>query len=223
MPDSGGVVPKGRVRGSSPRLQQSDTNPVFPEFVVNQDAEQHVTLRDGRAVRLRDAVPSDAAAMDAYLRAVFPEVRRCVKIEPDEHRPDAVAQRQWLENREPDRGDQVLLALAGDEVVGTLRVIAGRLRKIAHVGDLAMTVRRAWQGVGLGSAMMGMAIERAEACPGLMKLNLEVYSHNEPAIRLYERFGFERAGVLPGEAQIEPGAFVDAVLMYRWVEGATPG
>ena len=47
----------------------------------------------------------------------------------------------------------------------------------------------------------------------------------ERAIRLYERFGFELAGLQPKEAQIEPGESVDAILMYRWLASnrlATP-
>jgi len=191
---------------------------------MSTKAEQHVPLRDGRRIRLRDAVPKDAEAALIYVRSVCPEVRRYVRTEPDEFQQDAEGQRRWIENLEPSRGDHMLIALpAGSrEIIGTLRVNAGRKRKIAHVGELAMTVRHAWQGLGVGSAPLAAAIERPEACPALTKLNLEVYSHNDRAIRLYERFGFQRAGVQPKEAQIEPGEFVDTVLIYRWVEEATP-
>ena len=50
---------------------------------------------------------------------------------------------------------------------------------------------------------------------GIEKLELHVFPHNEPAIRLYERFGFQREGLR--RAHYRRGTeLVDAVLMaYR--------
>ena len=48
-----------------------------------------------------------------------------------------------------------------------------------------------------------------------VKLELHVFPHNEPAIRLYEQFGFEREGVRRDHFR-RGGGLVDAVLMaYR--------
>ena len=46
------------------------------------------------------------------------------------------------------------------------------------------------------------------------RLELEVYADNEPAIRLYERFGFEREGVLRQYAY-RNGQLADALYMAR--------
>ena len=50
---------------------------------------------------------------------------------------------------------------------------------------------------------------------GVRKLELHVFPWNEPAIALYESFGFEREGLRRGH-YLRDGAEVDAILMaYR--------
>jgi putative acetyltransferase len=48
----------------------------------------------------------------------------------------------------------------------------------------------------------------------LVRLELEVYTDNEAAIRLYERFGFEREGTMRQYA-FRDGLYVDAYAMAR--------
>jgi RimJ/RimL family protein N-acetyltransferase len=50
------------------------------------------------------------------------------------------------------------------------------------------------------------------------KLELHVFPWNEPALRLYESFGFEREGYRKGHYERD-GEHVDAILMALEVEG----
>jgi putative acetyltransferase len=43
---------------------------------------------------------------------------------------------------------------------------------------------------------MRACVDLADKWLNLTRLGLEVYTDNEPEIRLYERFGFEREGTL---------------------------
>lgn len=66
---------------------------------------------------------------------------------------------------------------------------------------------------GVGAALLAAAEEHARA-RGAHKLSLRVLSTNESALRLYERLGFEREGVLRAEFRIG-GRYVDDVLMAK--------
>jgi RimJ/RimL family protein N-acetyltransferase len=54
---------------------------------------------------------------------------------------------------------------------------------------------------------------------GVRKLELHVFPHNEPAIALYERFGFVREGYRRGHYR-RGRDYVDAILMAYDVEQA---
>lgn len=112
-------------------------------------------------------------------------------------------------------GTYNLVAVVGDRVVGMLSVdtFPNRPRR-RHAGAIGMSVQDEWQGKGIGTALMRAGIELADKWLNLTRLELEVFTDNEPAIRLYERHGFEHEGTLRQYA-FRDGRFVDAYMMAR--------
>jgi ribosomal protein S18 acetylase RimI-like enzyme len=67
---------------------------------------------------------------------------------------------------------------------------------------------------GIGRRLLEEAVGWARAS-GVRKLELHVFPWNEPAIALYESFGFEHEGYRR-EHYARDGGYVDAILMaYR--------
>jgi L-phenylalanine/L-methionine N-acetyltransferase len=123
---------------------------------------------------------------------------------------------QWRQRlADPADGTYHLVAVVGDQVVGMLGVhtFPDKPRR-RHVGVIGMAVRDGWQGKGIGTDLMRAAIDLADKWLNLTRLELEVYTDNEPAIRLYKRFGFEREGTLRQYA-FRDGHYVDSYMMAR--------
>jgi putative acetyltransferase len=108
-----------------------------------------------------------------------------------------------------------LVAVSGEHLIGMFSVdtFPHRPRR-RHVGIIGISVSEAWQGKGVGKVLMQAGIDLADNWLNLMRLELEVYADNESAIRLYERFGFEREGVLRQHA-FRNGQYVDSIMMAR--------
>lgn len=116
---------------------------------------------------------------------------------------------------EPVDGSFNLLACAENEVVGQLGLFTfPNHPRRRHVGQIGMAVRDDWQGKGAGSALMQAAIDLADKWLNLSRLELEVYTDNEPAISLYKKFGFVTEGTLQRFAYRD-GQFVDVYAMAR--------
>ena len=123
---------------------------------------------------------------------------------------------QWRKRlAEPPEGLVSLVACVESEVVGQLSLqtfpTRPRRRHVAHIG---MAVRDDWQGKGAGTALMQAAIDLADRWLNLTRLELEVYTDNEPAIRLYEKFGFTIEGTL-AQHSFRDGRHVDSHVMAR--------
>ncbi len=116
---------------------------------------------------------------------------------------------------EPPDGSFNLLACVNDEVVGQLGLFTlPQNPRRRHVGQLGMAVHDDWQGKGVGSALMQAAMDLADNWLNLSRLELEVYTDNEPAIALYKKFDFVIEGTLKNFAYRD-GQFVDVYTMAR--------
>ncbi|MCG3159042.1 MAG: L-amino acid N-acetyltransferase AaaT [Acidobacteria bacterium] len=111
-------------------------------------------------------------------------------------------------------GDHILVAVVDGEVVGLIGLHAKTRPRINHIGEIGMSVRDDWQGKGVGSAMMRAVVDLADKWLNLKRLELTVYTDNEPAIALYRKFGFEVEGTMRQSA-FRDGEFVDAHMMAR--------
>jgi putative acetyltransferase len=125
--------------------------------------------------------------------------------------------REYWRRRLSENVDSVytLVAIIDERVVGMVNVdtFPHRPRR-RHAGVIAICVHEDWQGKGLGKELMRAIIDFADNWLNLTRLELEVYADNDPAIHLYERFGFEVEGTLRQHA-FRNGQYVDSKLMGR--------
>jgi putative acetyltransferase len=105
-------------------------------------------------------------------------------------------------------------------VVGNLGLATfPRSARRRHVAELFMAVRDDWQGRGVGTALLQAAVDLADRWLNVLRLELDVFVDNTPAIRLYERFGFEIEGRRRAFA-FRDGRYVDTFMMGRLRPGA---
>lgn len=127
--------------------------------------------------------------------------------------PSAQTWRRRLEKQ--SGGHYGLVACVQREVIGSLGlVVAERSPRRWHAAEIGMAVHDAWQGRGIGTALLRAAIDLADRWLNLGRLELTVYTDNSAAIKLYERFGFEVEGLLR-KYSFRDGVFVDAYAMAR--------
>ncbi len=72
-------------------------------------------------------------------------------------------------------------------------------------------VEESLRGRGIASALLGELIDRGRA-QGITAFTLEVRAGNVPAIRLYEKFGFQSEGIRP---RFYDKPVEDALIMWR--------
>ena len=123
---------------------------------------------------------------------------------------------QWRKRlAEPGEGEFRLVACVESEVVGQLTVYTSPNHpRRRHAGQIGMAVCDDWQGKGVGSALMQVAVDLADRWLNLSRLELTVFTDNEPAVRLYKKFGFSIEGILAGYV-FRDGQFVDVYTMAR--------
>ena len=111
--------------------------------------------------------------------------------------------------------NEVFVAEEDGEVVGTYFLRANQKGGGAHVANCGyMTSVRA-SGRGVARAMCRHSLDHAKTRGfRAMQFNF-VVSTNQRAVRLWQSFGFEIVGRLPGAFQHPTAGYVDAYVMYR--------
>jgi RimJ/RimL family protein N-acetyltransferase len=163
------------------------------------------------SVRIRRATPSDAEALTKLADEVSSEPEGWLISTDGEWRSPA-DERRYLKALRRYPHAAVFVAEAEDgTLVARLSLARDTHPASSHVADLGLMVAKPNRGQGIGTALLDTAASWARA-NGVRKLELHVFPWNEPAIALYEKFGFEQEGFRKGHYQ-RAGEDVDAILM----------
>ena len=164
---------------------------------------------------VRDALPADAPALVALAQAVGAEAEGWL-IADDSWRGVA-DERRYLKAIRRHPHAAVFVAENAGEIVGRLSVARDPHPASYHVADLGLMVAARHRRRGVGRALLDRAVEWAGESR-VRKLELHVFPHNEPAIALYDDYGFVREGYRRSHYRRDRG-YVDAILMAYWLDG----
>ena len=160
------------------------------------------------ALKIREAVPSDAAAIAAIYNQGI--VDRIATLETEERTPEE--RLQWLAARGPRH--PVLVAERDGAIVGWGSLNQFNPRKAYDfVADFSVYVERAWRGKGVGGALLRALVARAKQL-GYHKLVLAAFPWNAGGMALYQKYGFRTVGIYKEQGLLD-GKWVDTIIMEK--------
>ena len=160
-------------------------------------------------ITVRSARPEDAATLVALGATVGREPEAWL-LNTDGWR-NVGEERRYLRALKRHRDAAVFVAEDDGVIVGRLSVARDPHTASRHVADLGLMVAASHRRRGIGRALLEQAVTWARDA-GVRKLELHVFPWNEPALKLYEQFGFEREGLRKAHYRRD-GAYVDVILM----------
>jgi RimJ/RimL family protein N-acetyltransferase len=163
-------------------------------------------------ITIREATPVDAAPL-LTLRRQLDRETAFMMIEPDERMATVDDQRAELEDIASRDNATLLVADAGDRLAGLLEIDGGVFRRNRHSAGIVIGVLTAFAGQGIGTRLFDTA-ETWARNHGIHRLELTVMTHNEAAIALYSRRGFQPEGIRRHSLLVD-GQYVDEYLMAK--------
>ena len=171
---------------------------------VNLDTPPEKPSLNGLSVRA--LCVSDAEAVTELMN--LPGYRAGT-LRPPFQSIDAVRKR--MENPSPG-AINLIVELDGKLVAnGGMNRFEGRRQ---HAASLGMGVHDDFTGRGIGTFLMAAMLDAADNWHDIKRIELTVYTDNDAAIRLYEKFGFEKEGLLKSFGY-RAGRYIDAYTMAR--------
>ena len=158
-------------------------------------------------ILIRPAREGDGVAFHALLDAVARERRYLAAMDA----PPLARMQEFVDNNAKKNLPQYF-AFEADQLVGWCDALPGDANNGApHVARMGMGVAKSHRNRGIGRQLMEATIVRCREL-ALEKIELGVYSSNEPAIVLYRKLGFVEEG-RKVRSRLVDGIYDDVILM----------
>ena len=155
------------------------------------------------------AQPEEAAALLDYLKIIGGETDN-LSFGAEGVPLSLEAEQDYLRSQCGSTDHAQYFAKVDGEIIGTAS-LNRRSNRMSHRGVFGISLKKAWWGCGAASALMEAILAFARE-NSFEQLNLEVRSDNARAIKLYEKYGFQKLCTFPNFFKIN-GELIDFDLM----------
>lgn len=163
-------------------------------------------------VTLRELIPKDAAAL-LCLQHRLDQETSYMMLAPGERRTGIPQVEERIADYTKAETSLLIGAEADGELAGYLSVEGGTFSRNKHSAYIVIGILKAYQSMGIGSGLfreMELWVKRS----GIVRLELTVMQHNEQAVALYKKQGFEIEG-LKRKSLLVDGQWVDEYYMGK--------
>lgn len=115
----------------------------------------------------------------------------------------------------PPAGYHNLVAEFSGKVIGQLGLMTSVHPRRKHAAEIGMAVCSSALNQGVGTKLLSAALDMCDNWLNIQRVELQVYTDNEPAISLYKKSGFE----VEGEHKMfafRDGRYADVLTMVRF-------
>ncbi|UUV98094.1 GNAT family N-acetyltransferase [Vagococcus luciliae] len=165
-------------------------------------------------ITLRQAIPSDATHLINAISLLNQETPYLV-VSPHalNMSPDTMAHEIDYIYNAPNQF--ILLALNHDDIIGVATIVSDDDSAFQHVGELGITIKKEFWGLGLGTAMIEELIQLCLDYEVTKRIEINVQTRNHRALHLYNKMGFYLEGIKRKAFLSENNQFIDiAILSY---------
>lgn len=170
-------------------------------------------LKNGMELSVSKAVKSDAKAIIEYLNIVGGESNNLL-FGKDEFNMTVENEEIFIGNM--NSHSVLLVGKIDNEIVCIGSVQVSDRERISHQGDIAVSVKKAYWGIGIGTKLLKIIIDFAKSTNKIEILHLGVKSDNANAVTLYKKMGFEEIGLYKRFFKIN-GEYGDEILMNLYL------
>ncbi len=113
---------------------------------------------------------------------------------------------------------RVLIAVnKKSEIIGHVDLKSHNQNYTHHRVVMGMGVHRDYRNIGMGNLLVKSIVDWANRETGIEHIDLWVLAENSPAIRLYEKLGFQRIGEVEDMFRID-GASLNYIMMVKKIK-----
>lgn len=178
--------------------------------------QRQFILNNSHSILIRNPQKKDAQQVLALAKAVLAEEIFNLST-LSEFSVDLQDEIDWFNTYQTKPYSIILVAEYQEQVVGLLDFANGHRQRIAHTGDMGISVAKIYRHLGIGTALLQTLIDWAASTSFIEKINLQVHSTNHNAIKAYLKNGFRIEGVRKNELKYSEQQYIDSILMAYFI------
>lgn len=162
----------------------------MPKFQAN-----HVQLKNGKSVLIRQAEISDAEQLLNCIKIYIPQSEYIPKL-GQEITLSVEQERNWIQSFLTNSNSLLLVAEYENQIIGNIDLTGNQRIMMQHTAVIGMGMIEEWRNTGLGTALLSSIVDWAKENEQLELIWLQVYTANEAGLKLYKKLGFSENGII---------------------------